>query len=75
MLPDADGNIAVKVGIPRVPLEPPDMLCYGAMPSAAEASCRDLLNQMTTRDVDVLFGPSSDPNAQVHTPLTIISGK
>ena len=43
------------------------------MPPLAEASCRELLNRIDTRDDDLYFGPQSDPDVDVVLPLSLVS--
>lgn len=46
--------------------------CYGTMAPLADASCRYVLNHMSTSVEDVIFG-SGDPESVTNLPYTIVS--
>ena len=76
MLTDDDGNIEVSIKVPQVPIESPNTLCYGVMPSFIEPSCRDVLNRLPDESSSTIrVGPSSDPSASILTPFRITSRK
>lgn len=48
--------------------------CYGRMQPNAEASCKWILDHMRVDlEEEYLFGPGSDPEAEVHLPYRVES--
>ncbi|KAM0799149.1 hypothetical protein BDR22DRAFT_856881 [Usnea florida] len=65
-----DGNIEVDV-IPGDSFF--DGECYGTMPPLATASCRYILNHMSTSLATTVFGPNDDPESTTLLPYTVVS--
>ena len=69
---DDDGNLKVYVYLRSEMSD--DTLCYDNMPSLADASCRYLLNHLSTDHHVWYFGPSTDPeDVDYVTPHTVMS--
>lgn len=48
--------------------------CYGRMAVDAETSCKWVLDNMRVNlEEEYVFGPGSDPDAEVHLPYSIVS--
>lgn len=51
----------------------PNVQCRGAFPTWQ--SCRDVLNDMPADTKYEVFGPATDPDAEVHLPQQVESSK
>lgn len=65
-----DNNLRVYVS----KYDPSTIRCYGKMHRPdAQVSCQQLLNTMSTSELNTYFGPGSDPLANVRVPVLLLS--
>ena len=70
LLSDDENDLEVDI---KTTMLPHYGQCYGTMPPDAEASCKDILDRMSTSRHNRVFGPQDLPGVNVVLPFDMVS--